>query len=372
MSLDHQIGAFPEDKPDYQPARPVDQAHADLKSEKGDVSGDLGGSSGAVLPPPPPDRTRGSKRRWRDAGWWIGGFLFGFVVGLAISLTYGWLIDPRPEPTTPATLRLEDKELYVKLIALAFAYDQDEARARARLATLNDPGIEERLVSLTERYINQEKDIRDIMALVSLAQTLGRTSNVMLAFVATPTPLPTSTPTLAPTPTPRPTETPIPTVTATFTPRPTRTPTPRPSRTPTSTPTPTLTPTTAPTQVPTPGPDAPFGVAQSVVLCDDTTRGGLLRVYVRDRQGAGVSGAELTITWSGGRDTFFTGFKPEIDPGYADFQMERGQTYQLTLANEDFTGDGPEIAITDSNLCPTLPDDIIPSWQVVFQQGAGR
>jgi len=367
MSLDHQSGAFPEDRPDDQPARPVDQDHtfnaADLKSEKGDLSGDLGDNPGAASPPPPPGRAKGSERR-RDTGWWVGGFLFGFVVGLAISLPYGWILDPRPEPTTPAILRLEDKELYLKLIALAFAYDHDEDRARARLATLNDPAIEERLVNLTERYIDQEKDIRDIMALVSLAQMLDRTSNVMLAFVVTPTPLPTSTPTVAPTPTPRPTETSIPTATITFTPSPTRRPT--------QTPAPTLTPTNAPTQVPTPGPDAPFGVAQSVVLCDDTTKGGLLRVYVRDRLGVGVPGAELAITWSGGKDTFFTGFKPEIDPGYADFQMERGQIYQLMLANQDFTGDEPEISITDRNLCPTLPDDILPSWQVVFQQGAGR
>jgi hypothetical protein len=370
MSLDHQSGAFPEDKPDHQPARPVDQDRsldaADLKSEKGDLSGDLGDNPGEVLPPPPPGRTKSSKYRRRDLGWWIGGFLFGFVVGLAIALPYGWIFDPRPEPTTPAILRPEDKELYLKLIALAFAYDHDEERANARLATLNDPEIEERLVSMTERYIDQEKDVRDIMALVSLAQMLGRTSNVMLAFVVTPTPLPTSTPTPAPTPTPRPTETPIPTVT--LTPTPTQTPTSQPTQTPTSTPTPT----TAPTEIPTPGPDAPFGVAQSVVLCDDTTEGGLLRVYVRDRLGAGVPGAELAITWSGGRDTFFTGFKPEIDPGYADFQMERGQIYQLMLTNQDFIGSEPEISITDSNLCPALPDDILPSWQVVFQQGAGR
>jgi hypothetical protein len=387
MSLEHQSSALPEDKPPKSeplPARSANQENwfevrfpqtddADLKSEEGETSGASSGSQEA--PPTPPHKGgRGMGRRRSEAGWWIGGFLFGFIVGLALSLTYGWLLDPRPEPTTPAVLRPEDKEVYLKLIALAFAYDQDEARARARLATLNEPDIEQKLVTLTERYIDQEKDIRDITALVGLARTLGQTSSVMLAFVATPTPEPTATPTLAPTPTPRPTQTPtppVPTETPTLTPSPTRTPTRVPTRTPTITLTPTPSRTPTPTQTPTPGPDAPFGQAQSVVLCDDTSKGGLLRIYVRDRLGAGVPGVEIAIIWSGGKDTFFTGFKPEVDSGYADFQMERGQTYELELVNVDFTGETPQISIDDNTLCPNLPGDIIPSWQVVFQQGAG-
>ena len=118
------------------------------------------------------------------------------------------------------------------------------------------------------------------------------------------------------------------------------------------------------------GPDSPFGVAQSVALCDDGSKGGLLRVYIRDRLGQGVSGVELSITWSGGRDRFFTGFKPEIDPGYADFQMEPGQLYQIEPVSVPAAGEVPEIMIDSAALCPDLPEDSIPSWQVVFQQGA--
>jgi len=78
---------------------------------------------------------------------------------------------------------------------------------------------------------------------------------------------------------------------------------------------------------------------------------------------------QITVTWSGGQDTFFTGFKPEIDPGYADFQMEPGQQYQIELSTIEFTGQRPEVNVTDSALCPDLPVDVVPSWQVVFQQG---
>jgi hypothetical protein len=96
----------------------------------------------------------------------------------------------------------------------------------------------------------------------------------------------------------------------------------------------------------------------------------LLRIYVRDRLGEGVPGVEITVTWPGGRDTFFTGFKPEVDPGYADFQMEEGQRYVIELTSLETSGDSPEVAIDSDNLCPNLPDNLAPSWQLVFQQGA--
>jgi hypothetical protein len=113
-------------------------------------------------------------------------------------------------------------------------------------------------------------------------------------------------------------------------------------------------------------------VAQSVVLCENTGSGGLLRVYVRDRLGAGVPGVEITITWPGGKDNFFTGFKPAVDPGYADFQMEPGQRYQVALTGVNTVGELPDVTVENDVLCPTLPQDVAPSWQVVFQQGVSR
>ncbi|MCB9077694.1 MAG: hypothetical protein H6631_08895 [Anaerolineaceae bacterium] len=308
--------------------------------------------------------------------WWLGGFLLGFAVGLALSLPYGWILDPHPAPVDPSQLRLEDQNFYIYLIALAYAHDQNEARARARLATLNQPTVDERVANLTETYIERETDLRDIKALVGLSMALGQTSSQMLAFVVTSTPEPTLTPTLIPTPTPRPTSTPtpatpIPTNTATPTPTATRPATRTPALTPTASDTPPATPSRTPTatNTPTPGPNSPFGVAQSTVLCDDSEDGGLLRVYVRDRLGAGLPGVEIEVIWSGGQDTFFTGFKPDIDPGYADFQMEPGELYQVKLLGAGFESAVPEVSIDDPALCPALPDDVKPSWQVVFHRG---
>lgn len=288
------------------------------------------------------------------------------MVGLALSLIYGWVLDPQPMPVQPADLRQRDKEFYVRLIAAAFAHNQNLEQARDRLDSLAEPNINGLIVGLTERYIIEDRDVRDIIALVKLSDALGQTSVPMLAFLATPTPKPTATSTPAPTPTPRPTRTP--TLRATPIPKPS------PTLTPTATPTRTRFPTrtATPTRTPTPGPDAPFGVAQSVVLCDKTN-GGLLRIYVRDRLGQGVPGVEIRVDWAGGRDKLFTGFKPEIDNGYADFQMESDERYQVRLISVETVDQTPaQVTLNRENPCADLPAGIIPSWQIVFQQGASR
>jgi hypothetical protein len=107
-----------------------------------------------------------------------------------------------------------------------------------------------------------------------------------------------------------------------------------------------------------------------VPLCHNTN-GGLLRIYIRDRVGVGVPGVEIVINWPGGQENVFTGFKPEIDPGYADFQMEPDETYQIELVGVGTTDQVPEVNIGQDDLCPDLPSSIDPSWQIVFQQDAG-
>ena len=182
---------------------------------------------------------RASVPKSSDLGWWLGGFLFGFAVGLALSLTYGWVLDPRPLPVGPANLNQHGKEIYLRLVASYFLYNRDETRARASLAQLGYADPAQAVAGLAETYIDRQRDARDIVALVTLADALGQTSGKMAAFLSTPTPVPTATPTLAPTPTPRPTITPTP-----------RVPSPTPS--PTRTATPTSTPTRPPTATASP------------------------------------------------------------------------------------------------------------------------
>jgi len=77
------------------------------------------------------------------------------------------------------------------------------------------------------------------------------------------------------------------------------------------------------------------------------------------------------LSWPGGKDKLFTGFKPDVDPGYADFQMKPGEIYQIEPVGVGTAGRIPEINISPNDLCPDLPTGVAPSWQIVFQQGAG-
>ncbi|MFN8459568.1 MAG: hypothetical protein U0401_33800 [Anaerolineae bacterium] len=103
-------------------------------------------------------------------------------------------MDPRPLPGQPADLRQRDKEFYIRLIAAAFAHNGNLEQARGRLDSLAEPDINGLLAGLTERYIIEDRDVRDIIALVKLSDALGQTSVPMLAFLATPTSKPTAPP----------------------------------------------------------------------------------------------------------------------------------------------------------------------------------
>jgi hypothetical protein len=277
----------------------------------------------------------------REGVLWVGGFLAGFMIGLALGLMYAWVIDPPPlAGTTPAALNPHDKEVYTVLIAAAYVADEDLDRARSRMAELEDPDIDKTIIALAERYINQGRDARDIRALARLADALGGTSAAMRPFIATSTATPTPTPTSTPQP-----------------------PTPTPTQVVRATPTPTLTPT--PRRTPTAEPVEGFGVVQSTALCDPTTDG-LLRVYVRDGTGDGVPGVQILVNWPGGEDRFFTGFKPEADLGYADFEMEPDEVYQVELVDVE-SDTAQEVGAGLADLCPDLPPDVQPSWQIVFQ-----
>ncbi len=273
-----------------------------------------------------------------ESDWWLGGFLAAFLLGLGLTLFYTWFLVPRIPPTTPANLNPHDKEIYTVLIAAAFQHTGNLQTAQTRLAALKDPHPAETIAGLTRSYIDRNADPRDIRALATLADALGKTESYMLAYLATatgtPTPIPTVTPTV--TATPSPTATPKPTVSRTITPRPTATP---------------LT----------------FRVAQSVPLCDPHGNR-TLRIFVRDVAGNGVPGVKIAVSWAEGENSLYTGFKSPENPGFADFLMAVNQTYTVKLPA--FPSDDARKINISTTQCTNLPESIVPSWQVVFQQAA--
>ncbi len=275
-----------------------------------------------------------------ERGSWY--LLTAIVLGISLGLLYSWAINPVDYvDTPPVSLRAEYKDQYRAVIAAAFEATGDLQRARDRLALLGDEEPSLALVAQAQRYLAEGRDFADAQALAFLASALGQV----------PSPVPTrpentatSTPTATETPSPTPTETasatstrkatdtatatltehPLETPTATLTP--TNTQTPRPSPTPTSTNTPR--PTTTPTATLAP----PFVLQNQILVCNPTIEEAQIQVFVANAAGIGIPGVEIAIYWEAGEEHFFTGLKPEIDPGYADFTMEPGVAYTLQVA----------------------------------------
>jgi len=79
-------------------------------------------------------------------------------------------------------------------------------------------------------------------------------------------------------------------------------------------------------------PSAPFQIVSKDDVCDPGLPEGQLQITVLDRRGQPLPGIELTITWAGGEERFFTGLQPEVSDGYADYIMQPGTRYALQVA----------------------------------------
>ena len=67
-------------------------------------------------------------------------------------------------------------------------------------------------------------------------------------------------------------------------------------------------------------------------VCKPNLTDGLMQISVIDSRGHQMPGVEIIITWDGGEEHFFTGFKPDIDNGYADYIMQPNVTYTIRIA----------------------------------------
>jgi len=92
------------------------------------------------------------------------------------------------------------------------------------------------------------------------------------------------------------------------------------------------TPTPRPTRTPIPTIGVPFALFAQDTVCDTNLPDGLLQVLVFNSSRRQVAGAKIIITWDAGEEQFFTGFKPEVGNGYADYLMSPNITYTLRLA----------------------------------------
>ena len=247
------------------------------------------------------------------------------LAGLGIGLAYAWLFSPlRVVDSKPVALRADFKDQFRSAIAASFAATGNLPRTEARLSLLGDADTVAALNSQAQRMIasgeftqadqlaalSQALENKSALAVLPTA-TLAQSSNAEpsatlpsppeeLPFQLTETPEALDTAIV---------ETPIAETRPVL-----PSPTPRPTR----------------TLVPTLG--APFALIAQDTVCDPTLSEGLLQVILFSSGRRQVTGAKIIVTWENGEDQFFTGLKPEIGNGYADFLMTPNVNYTLRLA----------------------------------------
>lgn len=251
--------------------------------------------------------------------------IFALLIGLGLGLAYSWLISPVTYvDANPAILRADFKDQYRVVIASSYSSLHDLARARARLELLGDKDPIGELSAQAQRLVAAGESFESVQPLAQLATDLQQ------GFVSVPS---TSTPFTNVINTPidntpvqesSPTETQVEIIEET-------------------TPSPTIsfeqtalipileTPTPRPTFTPVPAPGAPFSLVGQDTVCEPGLQSGLLQLILMDSRRKEVPGIEIIVTWNQGEDRFFTGFKPELGNGYADFVMQANVIYSVRV-----------------------------------------
>ena len=307
----------------------------------------------------------GLNHRDERGPWYL---LTGLLIGIGLGLFYAWAVQPvQYFKTSPASLRPEFKEQYRALIALAYTANGDIVRARARLGLLKDNDVFRSLAEQAQRTLSEQRSPDEARALGLLAVALGQeapgpvvvitlppptatqTPTVQITVTASASPSFTSTSTETPVSAAMPSSTPLPATQDTLSPTPTITPTAtRTSRftsTPTKTqiPRPTSTPTL--TRTPTPTPGGPFALSSREKICTQELEAPLIQIEASNAFGDPMPGILALVTWptvdgAVGEMRFYTGLKPELGLGYADFTMTPGISYTIQLGDNGETVTG--------------------------------
>ncbi len=280
--------------------------------------------------------------------------LLSLLAGLAVGLAYAWVISPiRYVDTTPNTLRADFKDSFRAAIAASYSSTHNLQRARARLALLGDPNPAEALTAQAQRMLAAGESVAIVQEVAGLASDLG---SGVASISASATAIPTSNLPTAVLP-----ATPAPSATATGTSDA------QDLSVPTETIAPTLvfdTPTARPTRTPIPKASAPFELLSQDPVCNPNLTDGLMQISVLDSHRHQMPGVEITISWSGGEESFFTGLKPEIADGYADYVMQAGVSYALRIARS-----GTPVSGLSAPSCPdTNGQTYLGGLKLVFRQ----
>jgi hypothetical protein len=257
----------------------------------------------------------------RRGSWYL---LTGAVLGIALGLFYSWVISPvEYVDAPPYALREDFKDEYRALVAAAYLYSNDLLRAEDRLAQLKDDETAQSLAIQAQRALSEGRPEAEVRALGILAMAIGEGMPPIEPNIApiqgtgTPQPARSDTPTPVLNQPASSLEVPLP-ATSTWT---AMAPLPQPTYTVQSTSTAKSTPTQG----------AAYVLNETRLLCNPNQSQPLIQVVVQDAAGQPIPSIEVRVTWDGGEDQFFTGLKPELGLGYADFLMTPETVYSLML-----------------------------------------
>ncbi len=229
-------------------------------------------------------------------GWILLGI--GVILGIAGGLYYAWNINPVAYvDAAPSSLRQDFQSDYITLIAASYAATGELDRAQVRLSIFSLEDLGSYLGRLAQNRLAEGRPESEARALAMLAAAVGEG----------PPALPIS---------PSPSE-------STSTGKPSTTPSPSPSNTP------------RPVRPPTSTPGAPFELVAQEKVCDPSLGGPLLQVRILDALSEGVPRMSILVIWDSGQERFFTGLKPELGLGFADFAMTEGVVYTLQVSDAD-------------------------------------
>lgn len=267
--------------------------------------------------------------------------LTGLMLGLILGIIYAWVIAPvREVDSHPHLLRDDYKDIYRELISRAYLANNNLPRAEARLELLGDQEPALSLAAQAQRYLaeNGDNEIAKVLANLSIALQQA-------AITAETPPPPPASPTG---------ESSSSGGTNTGTED-------NSGSNGTSRATLTLNDQepAAPTASPTGSP--PFILQDSSPICDPTLGEPLIQIIATDGEGNGVPGVTLEISLGADpKEIFYTGLKPELGLGYADYLAEPGLIYQLEVPESG-------LLITDIEVPPCQSegeDSYWGSWEI--------
>ena len=296
------------------------------------------------------------------------------MLGLVLGLVIIWLRPVEYVDTSPSSLRADFKDRYRALIAAAYLSDGDVVRARARLELLGDTDAFRSLAEQAQRTLAEGNSPQESRALGLLAvalnpaggQTLPARSGItpsVAAGTVTLTPLASATSLPLPSETPASTATTPPTATAASAVTSSPSVSPSPGVLTSSPRPPTATFAPKPTRTATATPGAPFVLKDSQQVCDPSLQEALIQVVTLNAAGGQVPGVEVIITWVGGEEHIFTGLKPGVGAGYADFSMTPGVAYTIRPAEA-----GEAVNDLVAANCSGTGGSYLGGWRLVFEQ----